>query len=302
MKYKRYLSQFNNFVGKAVVVTGANSGIGLQTAKNLCFLGATVILACRSREKAQAAENFIKAQVPYAKTEFLEYDQADFEKIKAFAAALSKRKIDGFVFNAGICACDPTLKTADGCNLTLYTNFIGAFYLCEILKDKFINDGTRLVFVSSLTALPTRDEPFSSFSAETCGRLYGYSKLCVAKYAYSLMKENKTKTVLIHPGVSATSIVFGAASVVPRFIKNPLNKLLGRFKNTGALSSLNIIKALCVNYSPYLYIRPCGPFGILGKPKTVKLPEKFKDDKFYKEAQDTLKTKNSQTLKNCTLA
>ncbi len=283
MKYTKYLSRFDNLAGKTVVVTGANSGIGLQTAKHLCFLGSNVILACRSREKAETAVRFIKSQVPNAQTEIMEYDQADSEKIKAFANALSNRKIDGFIFNVGICACNPTLITNDGINLTIATNFIGAFRLCEGLKEKFIKDNTRLVFVSSLTATLTRDEPFSNFSSDKCGRLYGYSKLCVAKYAYSLMEENKAETVLIHPGVSATNIVFGAASVVPDFIKNPLNKFLGSFKNTGETASLNIIKALSNDYTPHLYIRPSGPFGIFGKPKAVKMPEKFKDGGFYQE-------------------
>lgn len=114
MKYEQYLSALPRLDGKVIVVTGANSGIGLQTAKHLAYLGAHVLLACRNEQRARKAISYIRKEVPGACLRFAPYDQASYASIERFAETYERRHIDGFVFNAGICGSDPTLKAEDG--------------------------------------------------------------------------------------------------------------------------------------------------------------------------------------------
>ncbi|MCC8066688.1 MAG: SDR family NAD(P)-dependent oxidoreductase, partial [Clostridiales bacterium] len=211
MKYCEYLSQFPRLDEKNIVVTGANSGIGLQTAKHLAWLGAEVIMACRNAERAAAARTYILTQVPDAKLEFASYDQASFSSIKAFAEHYRTRRLDGFVFNAGICGSKADLVTQEGFPLIFGTNFIGACYLTELLYDKFHLDETRLVYVSSLAGCGAKEQSPATFHSGSANRQYGYSKLCLAQYACELISEG-LDAVVVHPGASGTGILFGKDS------------------------------------------------------------------------------------------
>ncbi|MCD8074027.1 MAG: SDR family NAD(P)-dependent oxidoreductase [Lachnospiraceae bacterium] len=275
MKYEKYLSTLPRLDNKVIVVTGANSGIGLQTAKNLAYLGAHVLLACRSEQRARKAISYIRKEVPGARLRFALYDQASYASIDRFARTYESRHIDAFVFNAGICGSDPTQMTEDGNNLILGTNFFGVYHMMELWKDKFRRDHTRVVFVSSLAGTLSKEESIRSFASESANRLYGYSKLCVSVYACKCMNEEGLEAVLVHPGMSGTNIMFGQDSALPGTVVKIGKKLLALFPDKGAKPSLMSVRAVCEPYRKYLYIRPRSIFGILGLPKIVKMPENF---------------------------
>ncbi len=283
MTYSGYLSKMPRLEGKTIVVTGANSGIGLQTTKHLCYLGARVIMACRSRERTESAMRYVNSQVSGADAEFALYDQASFTSIERFAASIAERRIDGIIFNAGVCAMDTARKTEQGFDLVFGTNYIGTYCLAELLREKMKREHGRMVFVTSLVARPTRDEALEQFSSDRGGRLYGYSKLCIARYAYSLMCDDGLESVLVHPGVSGTNIVFREDSIVPSFIKTPGRHLLDRFENKGALASLCNIRAICEPYRKAMFIRPMSLFECVGMPGVFTMPEKFRVADFDKQ-------------------
>ncbi len=280
MSINSYLSKLPSLVGKTYIVTGANSGIGLQTAKHLASLGAKVILACRSKEKASAAMEYIRTAVPSAELEFAAYDQASYASIDEFVSKMKVRRLDGIVLNAGICGSLADKKTADGLPLILGTNFYGPMHLVEQWKDKLKADKTRVVFVSSLAARLSRWQPLDTFVGGSANRQYGFSKLCLSAYACKCMREYELEAVLVHPGVSGTSILFGQDSSLPKFVVKWGSKFLGKFPNKGAGPALMSVVGICTAYRKNLYIRPGLPLGLFGRPRVVKMPGRFMRDLF----------------------
>ncbi len=284
MSVKRYLATLPSQEGKTIVVTGANSGIGLQTAKHLATLGARVILACRNEGKAQTAMQQILQTVPTAQLEFLPYDQASPAAIRQFAALVEERPLDGLVLNAGICGAEAGRKTEQGDPLIFGTNFLGVRYLVTLLKEKLLREGTRVVFVSSLAGRLAKPQPITSFTTGSANRQYGYSKLCLSIFACQCMKEG-LQVVLVHPGVSGTNILFGQDSSLPRFLVDGGRRLLDHFPNKGEKPGLMSVAGICVSYRMGLYLRPAWPLGLFGLPGAVRIPERFWDLSMIAEDQ-----------------
>ena len=119
---------------KTAVVTGANSGIGLETARGLARAGFHVVLLCRNAERAQAAKADIDASVPGASTEIVLGDLGDLASVRAAAAEILQRldRLDVLVNNAGITLRKRAI-TADGHEAMWATNHLGPFLLTNLL-------------------------------------------------------------------------------------------------------------------------------------------------------------------------
>lgn len=114
--------------GRTAVVTGANSGIGLVTARELARRGARVLLACRDESRGKEAESRIRAAVPGARVEFAALDLADLSSVREFAAAYPSDRLDLLINNAGVMAL-PYGRTADGFETQFGVNHLGHFAL-----------------------------------------------------------------------------------------------------------------------------------------------------------------------------
>ena len=130
-KTKRWL-QTNcdtSLKGKTVLVTGANSGVGFKTAEIAVYLGADVILACRSMEKAVAARAELLRDYPDASVTVMHLDLAGFAAINAFVEELRTKAVDihAMVNNAGVFR-QPGKKTADGFDLVIGANYIAFLF------------------------------------------------------------------------------------------------------------------------------------------------------------------------------
>jgi NAD(P)-dependent dehydrogenase (short-subunit alcohol dehydrogenase family) len=137
--------------GRTALVTGANSGLGWETAMALAEKGAKVILACRSRERGEDAARQILARAPQAQLEVEELDLADLDSVRAFAARASAHhtRLDLLVANAGVMAT-PGGRTRQGLELQLGTNHFGHFALVGLLLPLLLaSPGSRVVVVSS---------------------------------------------------------------------------------------------------------------------------------------------------------
>src|ERR1700752_4101268 len=135
--------------GRVAVVTGANSGLGLVTARELARAGARVVLAARSVQKGEAAASSIVAAVPAATVEPGVLDLADLDSVRAFAASAPAR-LDLLINNAGVMAA-PRRVTKQGFESQFATNHLGHFALTGLLLGKLLAaPAPRVVTVSSL--------------------------------------------------------------------------------------------------------------------------------------------------------
>ncbi|MFI9046381.1 oxidoreductase [Streptomyces sp. NPDC053427] len=139
--------------GRSVVVTGANSGIGYVTARELARHGARVVLACRNEARGAAALERLRTEVPTAEAEFRPLDLADLSSVRDFATGLDTfdgDRLDLLINNAGVMAL-PYRTTADGFEMQFGTNHLGHFALTGLLLPKLLaTPGARVVTVSSM--------------------------------------------------------------------------------------------------------------------------------------------------------
>ena len=124
-----------DLTGKITIVTGANSGIGLETARTFATNGATVVMACRNPGKAQSAASEIRTTNPKAKLELLELDLASLKSVNKFANDFSSKydRLDILANNAGVMALPEHHKTADDFEMQFGTNHLGHFALTGAL-------------------------------------------------------------------------------------------------------------------------------------------------------------------------
>ncbi|HXT89909.1 MAG TPA: SDR family NAD(P)-dependent oxidoreductase, partial [Trebonia sp.] len=165
--------------GRTALVTGANAGLGRQTARVLAARGAHVILACRSLDKAEHAADEIAAAAGGASTSAVRLDLAAQSCVRTAAAEIRDRfpPLDLLINNAGVMEV-PYQRTVDGFELTLATNHLGPFALTGLLLDR-LAPGARIVTVSSMAHVDGVIDFADLQSARDYdpGRAYGQSKL-----------------------------------------------------------------------------------------------------------------------------
>ena len=229
-----------DLAGKNFIVTGANTGIGKITAKELAARGAHVILACRSRDKTEAAIAEIAAATGNA-PEFLELDLADFASIRRAADALLAKNlpIHGLINNAGLAGSRG--KTKDGFELTFGTNHLGHYLFTRLLLDRIKSTGAaRIVNVSSKSHYAAKGIDWGALrepTKSTTGlREYEVSKLANVLFTKELARKLEgtgVTTYAVHPGVVATDVW--------RSVPAPVRWVMKKFMVTpeqGAHSSL----------------------------------------------------------------
>lgn len=203
------VSEGVSLAGKNVLVTGCNSGIGLETARVLSLRGARVLAAARSLEKAQQVGAALSGpSVPLA------CDLADPPSVRACVAAVqaSGLQLDAVVCNAGIMAL-PQRQTAHGVELQLFTNHIGHFLLVTSLLDQLSEDARVVVLSSDMhRRAPAKGIELDNLDgAKSYGawRAYGQSKLANLLFAKQLARRfagtRKTANA-VHPGVIVTNL------------------------------------------------------------------------------------------------
>ncbi|XP_049544661.1 retinol dehydrogenase 14 isoform X2 [Anopheles darlingi] len=157
IKYYLYLTcgQFNSarrMDGKTVIITGANSGIGKETARDLARRGARIIMACRNMETAKQARDEIVQETNNQNVVLLPLDLSSQGSIREFAAEVlrTERKLDVLIHNAGFAETFRKSKSVDGIEFTMATNHYGPFLLTHLLIDLLKrSEPSRIVIVAS---------------------------------------------------------------------------------------------------------------------------------------------------------
>ena len=202
--------------GKVAVVTGANGGLGLESAKALAGAGAHVVMAARSQEKAQSAYEEILAAHPDASLEIVELDLGSQESVKKAAAAISKAHptIDILINNAGLMAL-PERRTDDGIEMQFGVNHLGHWtFTAGLLESLLRADAARVVTVTSTAHHFGRAVDSGNVNMEgkyDPWRAYGRSKLANYHFALGLQREFERRglqaeSLVAHPGLSNTNL------------------------------------------------------------------------------------------------
>ena len=201
--------------GRTALVTGANSGIGFETARVLAERGAAVVLACRDPGKASAAAARIAADAPRASLSVVRLDLASLASIRAAAEELraGHDRLDLVINNAGL-MMPPYGRTEDGFELQFGTNHLGHFALTGLLLDRMMAvPGSRVVTLSSNGHRMGRID-FGNLQWEHGYRrpaAYGRSKLANLLFTYELQRRlaaagAATAALAAHPGTSRTAL------------------------------------------------------------------------------------------------
>src|SRR5258705_6558932 len=200
--------------GRTAVITGANTGLGYETAAALAAKGAHVVLAVRNIEKGNAAADLITRANPGAGVAVQELDLSSLESIRSAADELRSKhdNIDLLINNAGV-MFTPKSTTKDGFELQFGTNHLGHFALTSLLLDRVLAaPGSRIVTVSSQGHRFVRGIRFDDLQWErSYGRVgaYGQAKLANLLFTYELQRRligTNTIAVAAHPGGSRTEL------------------------------------------------------------------------------------------------
>ena len=142
-----------SLVGRTVIVTGANTGIGKTTAMDMASRGARVIMACRSEKRTLPAVEEIKSKSKNSQVIFMSLDLASFQSVRDFAVSFKEResRLDILINNAGLVSSDEPRYNGDGVEMTMAVNHLGHFLLTDLLLDvmKKTGPGSRIVNVAS---------------------------------------------------------------------------------------------------------------------------------------------------------
>lgn len=272
-----------------VVTTGANSGIGFQTALHFARQGARVIMACRSPDKAQEAQRVIASQVPGAETLVLQLDISELESVRAFGRRFAEQvgELDILVNNAGIVAL-PLMRNSTGHEMLLATNYLGAFALSHALLPFFKQSGGgRIVNVGSiahrfgglnLDDLNWEKTPYDQWKA------YANSKVALMSHTLELNRRLRAHAghviaLAAHPGLANTNIKQASERLKP---PGPIRKWYARHMTklipSAEKQARSIILAATADHvKGGEYFGPGGLLEIAGEPRRARVNKVAQD-------------------------
>ena len=274
-----------DLTGVRAIVTGGNSGIGLQTTATLARHGAQVTMAVRDVAKGDAA----RASIQAPSVEIRRLDLADLASVRAFAGSWSQDNPEGLdllINNAGVMAL-PRTTTADGFEMQLGTNHLGHFALTGLLLPALVaRPRSRVVTVSS-QAHRMGSVDFDDLMGEKRYRrwmAYGQSKLANLLFTSELQRRLDlhgipVKAMAAHPGYANTNLQSGAArskgSSVEERVVGILNSVMAQSPQMGALPTL--YAATFPGLPGDSYVGPDGLFEQRGHPRVVDRSNSAKD-------------------------
>ncbi|MDV6373279.1 oxidoreductase [Deinococcus arenicola] len=257
--------------GRVAIVTGANSGLGYETSRALAQHGATVVMACRNAQKAEAAATRILATNPRGKVILMTLDLGDLDSVRTFAEQFKSKfeRLDLLVNNAGIMV-PPEGTTEQGFETQFGVNHLGHFALTAQLIDLLnATPGARVVNLSSIAHrfgqiefddLNWKRRDYKPMPA------YGQSKLANLLFTYELQRRlqaagSSTIAVAAHPGYAATGLQGDGGN----------DGLIGKLAQTQEMGALpSMYAATAPEMQGAQFFGPSGFAEIAGNPQRVK--------------------------------
>lgn len=265
-----------DLAGRIAVVTGANTGLGFETARALAARGATVVLACRDSGKADDAAERIAMRVPGAGVDTVALDLASLASVRAASEMVRSRygRVDLLINNAGVTGLSGA--TEDGFEIQFGINHLGHFALTGLLLDRLVaSEAGRVVTVSSIGHRFGRIDLHDP--ARSAGNAYAVSKLANLLFTYELDRRlagTSACALAAHPGGASTE-VFRYSPAVFRLPNLAIARLFGRTPAMGALPTLRAATDPAAQGSEYY--GPSGLFEIGGYPERVRSSSRSMD-------------------------
>lgn len=271
--------------GKIIIVTGANSGLGLEAVKALCKKNATVIMAVRNLDKGEKSLQEVKKEAPSANATLMQLDLADLNSIASFATAFKEKyaQLNILINNAGLMYPPKREVTTQGFEVQIGTNHFGHFALTGLLLDNIKKTPhSRVVTQSSLAHLNATihwddlnwEKKYARIQA------YGQSKLANLLFTYELDRQFKAHNISAmatasHPGISKTNL----------FRESGFMKLLVQLiAQKAEMGVLPILRAATEeNLIGGEFIGPGQMMGVRGYPEIVKSNKISYDTQLAKE-------------------
>jgi NAD(P)-dependent dehydrogenase (short-subunit alcohol dehydrogenase family) len=276
MSAKWTTAQIPDQTGRTAVVTGANSGLGLATARELARRGASVVLACRDSNKGASALERIEAETPDAQVSLAKLDLGSLESVRDFAEEFrsAHEGLELLINNAGVMA-PPRRVTSDGFELQFGTNHLGHFALTARLIGAMQGRADARVVAVSSNAHKFGRINFDDLQSErhyNRWRAYGQSKLADLMTALELDRRlraagSTVKSLAAHPGYAATNLQTAAPPLLDRTVMTVTNRLFAQSAEAGALCLL--YAATEPGLQGGIYVGPDGLGEGRGHPKPV---------------------------------
>jgi NAD(P)-dependent dehydrogenase (short-subunit alcohol dehydrogenase family) len=279
-------AQIPDQADRQVVVTGANSGLGLVTARELARAGASVVLACRNTGKGEQALASVRDVAPNAEIRLEELDLADLGSVREFAQRLTSQssRLDLLINNAGVMA-PPRRTTADGFESQFGTNHLGHFALTGLLLELLSAAPEPRVVTLSSAAHRTGTIKFDDLQRERHYNnwlAYGQSKLANLMFCFELQRRataagSRLVSLAAHPGYSATNLQSaGPARFYERWPMAVANRLVAQSAEMGALPTL--YAATVPGLPGGTFVGPDGFAEARGHPQIVGAADKAYDE------------------------
>jgi NAD(P)-dependent dehydrogenase (short-subunit alcohol dehydrogenase family) len=270
--------------GRRIVITGANSGIGFETALELARAGAEIILPARTQAKSDAAIARIVQQVPNAKLRPEILDLADQASIRAFADRIIQKfpgqSLDLLINNAGVMALPRREVTADGFERQFATNYLGPFALTALLLPSIkLVAGSRVVTVASSVSKHGKIE-FDNLQSERTykpmSQAYAQSKLADLIFSLELQRRltavgSPILSTAAHPGYAVTNLQADHLRPGLKLLIAVMKPFLSQDAARGALPTL--YAAVAPEAVPAGYYGPDGFAELKGYPTVVPVPK-----------------------------
>ncbi|MFG3250923.1 oxidoreductase [Streptomyces sp. NPDC048187] len=263
--------------GRTALITGANGGIGLETARVLARHGARVILAGRSQAKLDRAVEAVRSATPEARTHTLVLDLSDLASVRDAATRIAETEtVDLLLNNAGVMNLPERRTTRDGLEMTVGTNHLGHFaFDAQVWPAVRRASAPRVVTVSAIAArwpMGRLDDLMSEKSYRAMG---AYAKSKRANIVYTLELARRTarspvKALVVHPGSAMTGLQQHGASALNRMVTSLAARLLMGSAEGAAWPSLYAATSPGVRSG--LFIGPAGRDQTSGTPEPARLP------------------------------
>ncbi len=274
--------------GRVALVTGANSGIGYETARALAAHGAHVLLACRDPERARRAYDELDKDLEDCSLQVLAVDLTDLSSVRAAATDFleTHARLDLLVNNAGVMGT-PYRQTAEGVELQMATNHLGHFALTGLLLDRIVTtERSRVVTVSSHMHRVGRlrlDDVAGAKRRNTWVE-YGTTKLANLLFTAELSRRLDqaglgTAALAAHPGWTRSNLAGNGAALGDSRVRRRLARTAGR--TLGQSAAVGALPVLCAATSRHVhngqYIGPADWFGLAGPPRLDRPSRRARD-------------------------